>query len=127
MRYSPICFHKKLPDLVAGQFCVYCKVLLQLLNTDIAVLQALAVTQQTDVTCLVEKAGVVEFINGVGVLVATLGVYVATLAGGADVTINDNHTINGNLNTVALDVNLLGVPLAQCAPLDTLGGDNAID
>ena len=111
---------------MAGQFCVYCKVLLQLLNTDIAVLQTLAVSQQTDVAALVEQTGVVTLINGVGILSA-LGSYVVTFAGGADIAVNDNYAINSNLHAVALNVNLLGVPLAQSTPLDAFCGDNAVD
>ena len=106
---------------------MYCLVKgLQLLYADVAVLDTLAVTAQADVALLVEQTGVVELIYGVGVLVATVGSHVVTLSCGADITIDDNLTINRYGDAVALHADLLLVPLAQRAPLDALCGDDTI-
>ena len=118
---------KKLPDPRVGRAVIIYKVCrLQLLNTDVAIHQTLAVTAQCDVTLLVEQTGVVLVVNSVRILVAALGVYVVALASSADVTVNDNLTINSYSDTVTLDANLLAVPLAESTPLDTLCRDDTI-
>ena len=101
--------------------------LLQLLNTDVAILQTLAVTAQCDVALLVEQTGVVQVVNSVRILVSTLGGYVVALASSTDVAINDNLTINCYSDAVTLDTNLLAVPLAQRTPLDTLCRDDTVN
>lgn len=108
-----------------GEFYLYRR-RLQLLHTDIAILDTLAVAAQADVALLVEQAGVVELIYSVGVLVAAVGSHVVTLRCGADVTIDDNLAINRYSDAVALHADLLLVPLAQRAPLDALCGDDTI-
>jgi hypothetical protein len=118
---------KNCPTQWAEQSYILYKVCrLQLLNTDVAILQTLAVTAQSDVALLVEQTGVVLVVNSVRILVAALGVYVVALASSADVTVNDNLTINCYSDTVALDANLLAVPLAESTPLDTLCRDDTI-
>ena len=83
-------------------------------------------TAQADVTLLVEETGVVELIYGVGVLVAAVGSHIVTLRCGADVTIDNNLTINRYGDAVALYADLLLVPLAKCTPLDALCGDDTL-
>lgn len=95
-------------------------------NADVAELQAGTMTQETDVTGLVEHTGMVLVVDGVGVVVAAIGSYIVALASFLDVAINDNLAINGNSDVVALNTDLLLAPLAQRLVLDTLGRDNTI-
>ena len=90
-----------------------------------AVLDTLAVTEEADVTLLVEQAWVVQMVNSV-LVVTTIWSYVVTLASLADVTLKDNLAINSDLDVVTLDANLLCVPLAKRTPLDTLCWDDTI-
>jgi hypothetical protein len=99
--------------------------LLQLLHAYVAVLDTLTVTEETDVTLLVEQAWVVQMVNSV-LVVTTIWSYVVTLASLADVTLKDNLAINSDLDVVTLDADLLCVPLAKRTPLDTLCWDDTI-
>ena len=84
-------------------------------------------TEQTDVTLLVEETWVVQMVNCIRVRTLALRIYVVTLTSLTDVTLEDNLAINRNLDVVALDADLLRVPLAECAPLDTLCRDDTVN
>ena len=66
-------------------------------------------TTETYMSLLVEESRVVFAIYGVGIL-ATIGCYVVSLARLADVTIEDDLTIDSYGDVVALGTYLLGVP-----------------
>ena len=83
-------------------------------------------TEETDVTGLVEHTGMVMVVNGIGVVVASVGSYIVTLAGFLDVAIYNYLAVNGNGNVVALNADFLLAPFAQWLVLDTLGGYNTI-
>ena len=95
--------------------------------TDSAELEACAMSEETDVACLVEHAWVVLVVNRVGVVVAAIGGYIMSLASFLDVAIYDDFAIHGNGDVVALNTDFLFAPLAQRLMLDTLGGDNTIN
>ena len=84
-------------------------------------------TQESDVSLLVEHTGVVAVVSGVGVAVATVGSYVVALASLAYVAVYDNFAVNSNGNVVTLHADFLGAPLAQRLVLNTLCGDYTVN
>ena len=59
-------------------------------------------TEETDVARLVEHAGVVLVVDSVRIVVAAVGGNIVTLAGFLDIAIQNNFTIHGNCDAVAL-------------------------
>ena len=84
-------------------------------------------TQESDVSLLVEHTGVVAVVSGVGVAVAAVGSYVVALASLAYVAVYDNFAVNDNGDVVALHADFLAAPLAQRLVLDALCGDYAVN
>ena len=70
-------------------------------------------TEETDVTGLVEHTGMVVVVNGVGVVVASVGSYIVALASFLDVAIYNYLAVNSNGNVVTLNADFLLAPLAQ--------------
>ena len=52
-------------------------------------------------------------VNGVRILLAAVRSHIVTLAGPADVAVHNHLTVDGHLDSVALDTNLLGAPLPK--------------
>ena len=84
-------------------------------------------TQESNVTGLVEHTGMVAMVNGIGVGVAAIGSYIMSLASFLDVAVYDNLAVNSNGDVVALNADFLLAPLAQRLVLDTLGRDDTIN
>lgn len=84
-------------------------------------------TEETDVSRLVEHSGMVPVVNGIGIVFTSVGRYVMSLAGFLDIAIHDDFTIDGNGDVVALYADFLFAPLAQRLVFDALGWDDAID
>lgn len=84
-------------------------------------------TEETDMAGLVEHAGMVAVVNGIGVVVAAVGGYVVALAGFPDVTVYYDFAVNGYGDVVALNTDLFLAPLAQGLVLDALGGDDTVN
>ena len=101
--------------------------LAQVKDADIAEADARAVAAEADVAVLVEQAGMVLMVYGVGVALAAVGRYVVTLAGLADVTVEDHLAVDRHADVVALGVDLFRVPCAEFTEFDMLWNDDAID
>src|SRR5574344_2174668 len=66
-------------------------------------------------------------VNGVRILLAAVRSHIVTLAGPADVAVHNHLTVDGHLDSVALDTNLLGAPLPKRLVDDSLRRDHTVN
>ena len=69
----------------------------------------------------------IAVVDGVRILLSTFGSHVVALACLADVGVDDDLTVDGNLDVVALHYDLLLAPLAERLVNDPLGRNDAIN
>ena len=92
--------------------------LLQFLDADVAEFHRRAMTQETDMSLLIEKTRML------------LVICRAILRGLTDVTLQDNLSVNSHFNVITIGNDLLSVPLSrrlERAVVIRFGRDNAID
>ena len=99
----------------------------ELLDADVAETDARTVSQQADVSLLVEESRVVASVHCVGILRRTVGGDVVSLAGFADVAVENHLAVHRHRDPVAYGADLLDVPGSQLAELDALGRDDAVN
>ena len=98
----------------------------QVEHTNGTELQACTMTEEANVTCFVEHTGMVTMVNCIWIIVTSVGSNVMSLTSFLDVAIDDNFSVNGNGDVVALNTNFLFAPFTKRLVLDALCRDDAI-
>ena len=94
--------------------------------TDVAEADARAVAAETDVSLLVEHARVVPVVDGVRVVVAAVRGYVVSLAGFAQIAVQDYFTVESHGDVVSDNLYLFLVPCPERLVHDPLGRNDAV-
>ena len=100
----------------------------QIQHTQVAELDARTVAQQTEMAFLIEESGMVLAVHGIGILLRAVLRDVVSLAGLADIAVEDHTAVDRDRNAVAHGVYLHRIPRPQIAEHDVfLRRDDAVD